>query len=88
MSARDDLVRYLAGRLPGNFVLPETTARLIVDCLPFVIDDHDDVETTTLSAKEREVIRHKWIVVKVPNGVERHTMPFDDAPAEQDGDDR
>ncbi len=87
MSARDELIDYFTSLLRGAFLLDSEKqaragARTLVNRLAYVIDEYEDIETTSPGATEREVIRHKWIVVKVPSGVERHRLPFGE-PAEQ-----
>lgn len=83
MTARDDLAAHLAPLLRGAFLLDSDAqalsgARALVDRLTYVIDDHVDIENTSLGAAERHVIRHRWIVVKIPNGVEHHALPYDE----------
>jgi len=82
MSARDDLVEYLARLCHSTFLLDNEAvalagARRIVDRLRYVVDDYDEIETTTLGAPERSFIRNRWITVKVPNGVEHVTLPYE-----------
>lgn len=83
MSAREDLATYLAPMLRGAFLLDTDAqalagARALVGRLTYVVDDSDEIETTTLGAPERSVLRHRWITVKVPNGVEHATLPYED----------
>lgn len=86
MSAREDLAIYLAPLLRGAFLLDSDAqalagARALVGRLTYVVDDCDEVETTSLGGSKRSFIRNRWITVKVPNGVEHATLPYEDEAA-------
>lgn len=80
--AREDLIAHLAPLLQGAFQLDSRAqalagARALVDRLVYVVDEHDDLETTSLGSADTTALRQRWIVIKVPNGVEHLTLPRD-----------
>lgn len=82
MSARDDLIDYLTPLLRGAFLLDSERqaragARALVDRLTYVMDDCDEIDVTSMGAPERSFIRNRWITVKVPNGAEHVTLPYE-----------
>ena len=89
MSARTDLIAYLTPLLRGAFPLESEAqaragAQALVNRLGYVLDEHDDIETTSLGQLDRSCIRQRYIVVKVPNGSEHIRLPRDPIATEED----
>jgi hypothetical protein len=83
VTARDDLAVYLAPLIGSAVGLDGharclAAARRVVDALSYVVDDTEEIETTTYNTPGRSFIRHRWITVRIPNGVEHVTLPFAD----------
>lgn len=79
MSPREELVGYLAGALRQRATVddPDRVAGRVVDCIPYVVEDTSEIETSAMGAPERTFLRTTWITMRVPVGTERVTLPWD-----------